>query len=220
MRLPQYLSRSTRYAGGFVTLAANKEIKTIEILILLISTSFNQTINRRVMGMDYSIYADRDTKCEDDFPEGLSFFFEQYGGYVEYSEVGQVSALLKINLSGFQHYDYGADDEQEEKQYWQDIGAFRAKVSEFIHKIEQKPDYYKAVKHGQHPSASWKQMVQAMQEGDEAIYNEVATSEANLYPPDYEYLSSGSLKKDLLRLKGILECFKKAGVQKIKLMYS
>lgn len=195
-------------------------MKTAIVLIFLIITSFNQTIDCEGMGMDYTIFADKETQCEDDFPDDLSFFFEQYGGYEEYSEVGQVSTLLKIDLSCFQNYDYGTEDASEEKQYWQDIGLFTAKVVELIRKIEQNPDYYKAVKHGQRSSASWKQVVQAIQQGDQAKYKEIATNQANLYPPDHGYLSSGRLKEDLQRLKAILDCFKKAGVKKIKLMYS
>jgi hypothetical protein len=171
------------------------------------------------MGMNYSIYGDQETECEVDFPEGLSFFFEQYGGYDEYSEVGQVSNLLKIDLSCFQHYDYGIYNEQEEQQYWQDIGPFTAKVVEFIQKIEQDPDYYKLVKHGRHPSESFDQMVQAILQGDEAQSKDIANRQANLYPPDYGYLTSGSLNEDLQTLVSTLDCFQKSGVKKVKLMY-
>lgn len=171
------------------------------------------------MGMDYSIYADKETHCQSEFPEELSFFFEQYRGYDEHSEVGQVSTLLDIDLSCFQHYDWGTNDEQEEQQFWQDIDRFSGKVLELTTKIEQKPDYFEAVKHGQNRNQSFTQILEAFQRGDEAKAEELFYTDANLYPPDDGYLSSGRIIEDLQKLQATLECYRKNGVKKIKLMY-
>ncbi|HEX8506108.1 MAG TPA: hypothetical protein VF630_12135, partial [Hymenobacter sp.] len=65
--------------------------------------------------MDYYIIPEEETACEDSFPDGLSFFFEQVGGYGEAAEVEQVSRILQIDLSVFQetslNEDAGFEDE-------------------------------------------------------------------------------------------------------------
>ena len=54
------------------------------------------------MGKDYYIFTDKETDCTDDFPEGLSNFFEQVGGFGDTAEAEQVSRILGIDLSIFQ----------------------------------------------------------------------------------------------------------------------
>ncbi len=171
------------------------------------------------MGMSYSICADKETHCPDEFPGDLSFFLEQYGGYDEHSEIGQVSTLLDIDLSCFLHYDWGTNNEREEQHFWQDLNPFSSKVLELITKIEQKPAYFEAVKHGQNRHLSFTQIMEAFQRGDEAKAEELFYTDANLYPPDYGYLSSGRIIGDLQKLRATLECYQKNGVKKIKLTY-
>lgn len=123
--------------------------------------------------------------------EKLSFFFEQIGGYGDKSEVAQVSAILAIDLSVFQDYDYGTEDLIEEKTYWKDINTFINTVEALITKIQITPNYYTHVQHNLN----------------------------YFYPADSGYLSSGQIVKDLKILRQILDCYQTNGVTKIKLMY-
>ena len=61
--------------------------------------------------MSYNLIPNKESKCENDFPGGLSFFFEQVEGYGETAEVEQVSRLLDIDLRIFQDIDYNYSEE-------------------------------------------------------------------------------------------------------------
>lgn len=67
------------------------------------------------MGMNYYIVPNKQTNCENNFGNGLSFFFEQIGGYGEAAEVEQVSKILSIDLSVFQDVEYDPEDTAELK---------------------------------------------------------------------------------------------------------
>ena len=99
------------------------------------------------MGMTYDIIPNKQTKCANDFGNGLSFFFEQVGGYGETAEVEQVSQVLKIDLSVFQDVDYNYDDKNDVAKHWHDIDNLISIVDTFINKIVTHPDYYKQVHH-------------------------------------------------------------------------
>ena len=84
------------------------------ISILLLNATSTGTKNKySTIGMSYEIIPDKQTRCVNDFGNGLSFFFEQVGGYEETAEVEQVSRILKIDLSVFQDVDYNYNDKNE-----------------------------------------------------------------------------------------------------------
>jgi len=110
--------------------------KFIIIVIVFINFSF---IN---VGMNYSIEANVKTKCNDDFPPRLSFFFEQIGGFGDKSMVTQVEKILNIDLSTFQEYDY-MDNEESSDKYWKNITKFEAVIDKLIFKINANPNITK-----------------------------------------------------------------------------
>jgi hypothetical protein len=80
------------------------------------------------------------------FPNGLSFFFEQVGGYGDCAEVSQVSSILNIDLNLFQNIDFPENPESDET--WQTIDSVINKFSEFKQAIKQNPGYFEKVLHG------------------------------------------------------------------------
>ena len=101
------------------------------------------------MGLSYFIVPDKKVSCEDRFPEGLSLFFQQIGGYHGNSEVSQVSKILDIDLNAFQNcdQDFEIRNTAEEKPFWQNIDSFSRLIDDFLAKIAESPDYYKFVRH-------------------------------------------------------------------------
>ena len=177
------------------------------------------------MGMSYDIIPNKQTKCANDFGNGLSFFFEQIGGYGENAEVVQVSQILKIDLTVFQDIDYNYQDKIDIEKHWHDIDSLTSLVDTFINKIVAYPDYYKQVHHN--PVDRNKQVDEEMrllQLGDtverykklEALHKQPFF----YYPSDYGYLSEGRLLIDLQTLKKALNCYKKNGVTQVRFEYT
>lgn len=186
------------------------------------------------MGMDYYIIPEEETACEDSFPDGLSFFFEQVGGYGEAAEVEQVSRILQIDLSVFQetslNEDAGFEDEDgamyegnEAEDIWHDTDAVAAVVDEFLTKIEESPDYYKQVLHNPNRNQDLESLLQITTIGDEAEmvrqFQELENQPLFSYPPDHGYLSQGKIVEDLKMLRQTLACYKSSGVSRFKLLY-
>jgi len=173
--------------------------------------------------MYYSIVANKETNCEDFFPEGLSNFLEQFPVSEYHSEVRQVSQILNINLDSFQLYDDGDADVQEKQNYWQDIDAFAALVDSFINKIAENKDYYKKIRYSKNTDSLNQQLNELLYTKDEnSLINQLEQLYENKdlsFPPDRGYLSANRIIEDLNELKGILNCYKKAGATKIKLLY-
>jgi hypothetical protein len=186
------------------------------------------------MGMDYYIIPENETHCEDSFPDGLSFFFEQVGGYGESAEVEQVSRILQIDLSVFQetslNEEAGFEDEDgavyegnEAQDIWHDTSAVAAIVDAFLAKIEAFPDYHEQVLHNPNPKQDDDLLMQILALSDksemvrqfEALENQPLFS----YPPDYGYLSQGKIVEDLKTLRQTLACYKSNGVIQFKLLY-
>ena len=111
------------------------------------------------MSMNYFIYSDiepEDTYDEEirdlsHFPYGLSFFFEQVGGYDECAEVSQVCELLNIDLDLFQNVDF--PENPHSSKTWQTIEVVVNKLDEFSQAIKKNPKYFEKVLHGgeRHP---------------------------------------------------------------------
>lgn len=174
------------------------------------------------MGMDYNIVANKETNCEDYFPEGLSNFLEQFPVSEYHSEVRQVSQILNINLDPFQVYDDGDPDVQEKKNYWQDIDTFAFLVDGFINKISENKDYYKKIRYNKNTDSLNEQLNELLHTKDEnSLKNQLEQLYENKdlsFPPDRGYLSANRIVEEN-ELKRILNCYKKAGATKIKLLH-
>ncbi|MBO2011491.1 hypothetical protein [Hymenobacter negativus] len=185
--------------------------------------------------MDYYIIPEEETTCEDSFPDGLSFFFEQVGGYGEAAEVEQVSRILQIDLSVFQEISfeedeaYDADELDEDEQpeeasiIWHDVDKVTAVVDSFLTKIEAFPDYHKQVLHNPNRNQDLESLLQITTIGDEAEmvrqFQELENQPLFAYPPDHGYLSQGKIVEDLKNLRQTLACYKSSGVSQFKLLY-
>lgn len=174
-------------------------------------------LNLNFFGMDYYIEANVKTNCKDDFPSGLSFFFEQAGGFGKKSMVSQVEKILKIDLSTFQDYD--SEAEENSSKYWRNINSFEKTIDNLLLKIKENPNYYKKVKYN--PvyedyafSSDKKEMEKNKQKQKEYEENRL-----HGFPNDNGYLSSNKFAAELNQLKNILKCYKKQGATKIKLNY-
>lgn len=97
------------------------------------------------MSMCYFIESDIETDFDDDFPESLTYFFEQYGGYEENSMVSQVEKILDIDLSLFQNTWH--PEMEEEDEYWISLIEVKNRVTFFSQKITANPTYYNQVKY-------------------------------------------------------------------------
>ena len=176
------------------------------------------------MGMSYDIVPNKQTRCANNFGEGLSFFFEQVEGYGETAEVEQVSQIFKLDLSVFQDYDYVYDDTNEIKKHWHDVTMISSLVDTFINKIIASPEYYKQIHHN--PDRD-KQL-----DEEQRLWQLTDTTERDrqlellkkqpfyYYPPDYGYLSEGRLLTGLQTLKKTIDCYKRNGVTKIRFEYT
>lgn len=189
------------------------------------------------MGMDYYIIPELEVNCQDEFPEGLSFFFEQVGGYEEYAEVSQVSKILQIDLSVFQEISYDDDenyggpfDEDEEDEspedsttIWHDTATVVLVIDNLLAKIAAFPDYYKQVLHNPNRKQDLNTLFQVTASGnEETIKLGLETLESKPlfgYPSDYGYLSKGELVEDLKILRKTLMCYEDNGVSRFKFMY-
>ena len=170
------------------------------------------------MGMNYYITANVETECKGNFPSGLSFFFEQIGGYGEKSMVSQVEQILDIDLSTFQSYDF-IENEDTDSIYWKDINEFEKTINLLLKKIKSNSNYYEEVKY--HPiilvygySTDLTEMAE-MKKTREEYENHPMYG----YPNDNGFLSEGIIIKELKELKSLLTCYRKSGATMIKLNY-
>jgi hypothetical protein len=95
------------------------------------------------MGMDYYLRTDPPRENVPSFPESLSYFFEQWGGYAECSMVGQTEKLLKIDLRIFQKTGHPEMPDH----VFHEIKKLRKVVTTFIEKIQATPKFYEKVKY-------------------------------------------------------------------------
>ncbi|RPD49627.1 hypothetical protein DNI29_02165 [Hymenobacter sediminis] len=180
--------------------------------------------------MDYYLIPDQETDCENEFPERLSNFFEQVGGYDEHAEVSQVSRILQIDLSIFQQVsweDDGLEDGEgadEPSTIWHNLDTVTAVVDSFIAKIQQHPDYFTQVVHNPNRENDLNRLHHILSNApDEAAAikdaEEVITQPFYLYPPDRGYLSQGGLREDLHTLRHTLQRYKNCGIARVQFLY-
>jgi hypothetical protein len=168
--------------------------------------------------MSYFIEANIETNCEDRFPESMSYFFEQIGGYDEKSMVAQVESILKIDLSLFQHYDF-PENPKPASLYWIEIKKMKALLKTLKSKIKANPDYYNEVKYNP-VQAIWGISTDSI-ENARFKQAQVESEEHPMfgYPNDVGYLSSNTFLKDIYALEAILNCYSRKGATKVKLSY-
>jgi hypothetical protein len=192
--------------------------------ILFFAAKINTRDYYCVMGMSYSIVPDKQTTCKDEFGNGLSFFFEQIGGYGDNAEVEQTSKILDIDLSIFQDIDYDPEDKDELERHWHNLDTFTSIVDTFILKIETYPDFHKKVIHNPNKQQQDDQISKIIYMEDmrkaTRLLEELEKKPFYYFPPDYGYLKEGRLLKDLKSLRKTLECYKKSGVSKVRLEYA
>jgi len=181
-------------------------------LLVLISI-----IKLNFFGMDYYIEANVKSTCKNDFPSGLSFFFEQVGGFEEKSMVSQVEKILKIDLSTFQDYDF--EGEEDSNKHWKNIKVFENKIDDLLLKIKANPNYYKKVKFDPNYSSYEFSSDKKQMEKNKQKQMEHEKSPLFGFPYDNGYLSSHKFETELNQLKNVLKCYRKSGATKIKLSY-
>ncbi|WP_157887199.1 hypothetical protein [Hymenobacter sp. PAMC 26628] len=129
-----------------------------QTILRVMSSNFEEQNSSRLvsvtMGMDYYISPNTEVKCENEFPERLSQFFEQIGGYGEFAEATQISKILDIDLSIFQDIDYDVHDKSEDTAHWHTVDEYLSTIENFINKLTERPTYYTQVLHGATPDNS------------------------------------------------------------------
>jgi hypothetical protein len=188
------------------------------------------------MGMDYYIIPETETTCQNDFPDKLSFFFEQVGGYGDYAEVSQVSQILQIDLSVFQeisyddgeYYDGPIEEDDEEAPedspvIWHNTATVVQIIDNLLAKIAAFPDYHKQVLHNPNRKQDLDALFKITASGDEEeIMRGLEALESKplfSYPADHGYLSNGEIVEDINTLRKTLMCYEDNGVSKFKFMY-
>jgi hypothetical protein len=195
------------------SLIKNIRVKGIALLLIwVLANSF------RPMGMTYFIEPNIKTPCHDHFPEGLSQFFEQWGGYENKSEVAQVEKILNINLTVFQKYDY-IDTTGKLTRHWKNIETLDDLLSKLLLKIKANPQFYTQVKHN---PISVEYFI-PIDSAKEARMNERQRAHDDNpmsdYPDDFGYLKSAHFQNDIKELRALLHCYRRAGATKVALAY-
>lgn len=93
------------------------------------------------MGMDYYLYSDLGSYPDHGFPEKLSYFFEQLGGYGERSLVAQTEKLLNIDLGLFQKTSH-----PEGGSTFIALAVLQKLVAELIEKVRANPGFIKQLR--------------------------------------------------------------------------
>lgn len=186
------------------------------------------------MGMDYYIITSPELMDDSDFPEGLSYFFEQIGGYDKYSMVSQLEKILTIDLSLFQNIDHSQECDDTTDPVWQNIQSVIEKIVEFKTSLNSNADYaYKVKFNSEHPHSRLKKIADERRKSgtlksefevlDEIMNGNIDPNdfgdENRNYPPDTGYLREGRLMKDLDELEMTLKALKTNGIDKIKFLY-
>jgi hypothetical protein len=169
--------------------------------------------------MYYSIEANVKTRCDDRFPEGLSHFFEQIGGYGEKSMVSQVEKVLKIDLSLFQHYDF-VDNPKPSSAYWIEIKKMQGLLSTLNSKIRANPNYHTQLKYDPVEAIYGFSTDSAENERMNKTQQDHQKHPMFGYPNDHGYLSTSAFTEDISALETLLKCYSKNGATKVRLSYN
>lgn len=164
------------------------------------------------MGMYYNIEIKNDKLGYINFPESLSYFFEQLGGYGEKSIVAQIESILDIDLSIFQKTYH---PEMESDGFWIDIEELINKLEEFESKIKLNQNYFSKVI--LKPIDDRRKQVKLDFENLAKYQTENPLS---LYPIDNGIITEKSLMDSIIELITIIRELKAKGENQIRLVYS
>jgi hypothetical protein len=181
------------------------------------------------MGMHFVIKLDKKVECEDSFPNGLSWFFERSGAFMETSEYKQISLLLDIDLNIFDTSTHPYTEYGEPQGLVLKVDFFKSKVNEFINKLELNPNIDRKIIY----DAKFKNEEEQRNLMDIQFENmqkklmglelmDLTNSDldySTTHPIRNDYISSGQLKNDLIELLSIITCYEKCGVKNATLIY-
>ncbi|WP_420551287.1 hypothetical protein [Tenacibaculum aiptasiae] len=193
-------------------------MKTLTTLFISLIFFLPTKENKLNMGMYYYLIPETETDCTNDFPSGLSYFFEQIGGYDEYAAVSQLENELNIDLSLFQKT--FTDDEsifKEMEKYGQIKNAeieFKKHKKETRIKTESILELLIEFKITLEKNKGFTNKIKFKNN------QELPENIRILYPPEIEYYGNGEFVKDINDLIMILECYKKNGVEYLRLGYA
>lgn len=183
--------------------------------------------------MDYSI----EPRSQDeyieyvDFPDTLSYFFEQIGGYGEKSIVSQLEKILNIDLSIFQktynpememdfeEFESELPDEYKNNEfnpddYWIAVDSLIEKLNELKQGIENNNQYFSEI------IFNPKDRTNRILKMD--ILDMIRSQEENalsLYPVNNGIITDESLKSSISELVKTLENLKNENIEQIRLNY-
>ncbi len=169
------------------------------------------------MGMYYTIEVKNNDKLGYiDFPESLSYFFEQVGGYGEKSIVAQIETILNIDFTIFQKT-YHPEMEFDEKSnyFWIDIEELLNKLIEFKSKMETNQSYFSKVI--LNPKDDRRKYVSLKYED---IVKYEMENPLSLYPIDNGIITEKVLMDSTIKLIKTLKELKARGESQIRLVYS
>ncbi|KFF03602.1 hypothetical protein [Chryseobacterium luteum] len=179
------------------------------------------------MGLDYSIEPKTEESEYFNFPEVLSYFFEQIGGYEEQSIVSQVEKILNIDLSIFQktyhpEMEFELEDYDEEFKngldpdgYWIKTELLIDKTSELQNKIRDNKNYFDHLIFN--PNNDINKMVNMQYE--EVIKYQKENS-LSLYPINKGIITDQNLQESIEELHTTLLDIKKQDIEEIRLVYA
>jgi len=199
---------------GFLISSFTPKIKAGETLF-----SYEKTPKTKpIVGMYYYLIPESETKCSKDFPEGLSFFFEQVGGYDEYSAVNQLEKELNIDLSIFQNTfvddieifksmeefgeidDYKVEFKKHERKTRIKVEFVITLLLKFKNKIETNKNFASKIKFNNN--------------------KDLPKSVRELCPPEIKYYKSGEFLNDINTLIFTLKCFNDDEIKYFRFGYS
>lgn len=176
------------------------------------------------MGMDYYIEPKSENEYEDylDFPDTLSYFFEQVGGYDEKSIVSQIEKILDIDLSIFQKtYNPEMEFEFEESEadslnendsspdnFWINTDDLIKKLEEFQEKIRINANYFSQIIFNPDNDMDIEDIIRYQKENP-----------LTLYPANNGIVTHEDLNSSISELMKTLEDLKSQNIKQIRLNY-
>ncbi|NML68946.1 hypothetical protein HHL23_03940 [Chryseobacterium sp. RP-3-3] len=180
-----------------------------------------------IMGMDYYIEPKSENEYEDylDFPNTLSYFFEQFGGYDEKSIVSQIESILNIDLSIFQkvynpemefdfeEYDHDENDHNPD-DFWVNTDDLIKKLEEFKEKIQSNTKYFSQIIFNPDDDDS------KMSKMDiEDIIRYQKENPLTAYPRNNGILTEESLSSSISELIDTLKNLRSQNIEQVRLNY-
>lgn len=182
------------------------------------------------MVMDYYIEPKSETEYEEylDFPDTLSYFFEQLGGYDEKSIVSQIEKILDIDLRIFQitynpemefefeepEKDSVDDKDSEHDDFWINTDDLIKKLDEFLEKIKSNNNYFSQIIFNPDNDDS---KTSGMDIEDIIRYQK--ENPLSLYPVNNGIITDQDLNSSISELMKILENLQSQKIEQIRLIY-